>query len=77
VYYIVSFKARFVNRFFVFLQTFVIRAAYSGREEFGKQWQKTVGEYFGGIEIGLDPLPISISCHVGPDALGISISKIK
>ncbi|MBE6728063.1 MAG: DegV family protein [Ruminococcaceae bacterium] len=55
----------------------VIRAAYSGREEFGKQWQKTVGEYFGGIEIGLDPLPISISCHVGPDALGISISKIK
>lgn len=54
-----------------------IRAAYSGSKEQGELWQQKVAERFPDMEIGLDPLPISISCHVGPDALGIGISKIR
>lgn len=54
-----------------------VRAAYSGNLDLGKQWQAKVADYFPDMQVGLDALPISISCHVGPDALGISVTKIK
>lgn len=53
-----------------------IRAAYSGDLEIGKEWQAQVRERFPDLEIGLDALPISISCHVGAGALGIGISTV-
>lgn len=53
-----------------------IRAAYSGNLEIGKEWQAQVRERFPDLEIGLDALPISISCHVGEGALGIGISAV-
>lgn len=51
-----------------------IRAAFSGNRKTGEDWQKAVATRFSDFEIGLDALPISISCHVGADALGIGIS---
>ena len=54
-----------------------IRAAYSGDLETGKEWQAEVAKRFPDLEIGLDALPISISCHVGGGALGIGISVIE
>ena len=54
-----------------------IRAAYSGDLEAGKEWQAEVAKRFPDLEIGLDALPISISCHVGGGALGIGISVIE
>lgn len=53
-----------------------VRAAYSGDIEVGKEWQAQVAKRFPDIEIGLDALPISISCHVGGGALGIGISVV-
>lgn len=53
-----------------------IRAAYSGNLETGKEWQEQVAKRFPDLEIGLDALPISISCHVGEGAIGIGISAV-
>ncbi len=54
-----------------------IRAAYSGDLEAGKEWQAEVTKRFPDLEIELDALPISISCHVGGGALGIGLSVIE
>ncbi|MGN1181952.1 MAG: DegV family protein, partial [Faecalibacillus sp.] len=40
-----------------------------------KQWQDMVNEAFQDEDIHYDPLTFSISCHVGPDAFGMGISK--
>mgnify|MGYP003456975718 CR=1 FL=1 len=53
-----------------------IRAAYSGDLKAGKEWQAQVAKRFPDLEIELDALPLSISCHVGGGALGIGISTI-
>ena len=53
-----------------------IRAAFSGNRKLGEDWQREVANRFSDFEIGLDALPISISCHVGADALGIGVSVI-
>ena len=53
----------------------VIRAAYSGDAETGAIWQAELQTAFPGMSIGLDPLPISISCHTGDGALGAGIMK--
>ena len=53
----------------------VIRAAYSGDAETGAIWQAELQTAFPGMSIGLDPLPISISCHTGDGALGAGIMQ--
>ena len=53
-----------------------IRAAYSGDLNAGKEWQQEVAKRFPDLEIELDALPLSISCHVGGGALGIGISVV-
>ena len=53
----------------------VIRAAYSGDAEAGAIWQAELRTAFPGMSIGLDPLPISISCHTGDGALGVGMMK--
>ena len=53
-----------------------IRAAYSGDLSVGKEWQQEVAKRFPDLEIELDALPLSISCHVGGGALGIGITTI-
>lgn len=58
-------------------QNIQIRAAYSGHIDTGNQWRDAVAERFPDYEIKLDALPISISCHVGPGALGIGITGTK
>lgn len=56
-------------------QRMTIRAAYSGDSEAGKIWQAELQKAFPEYDIGLDPLPISISCHTGEGALGVGIMK--
>lgn len=53
----------------------VIRAAYSADAEAGAVWQAELQAAFPGMSIGLDPLPISISCHTGEGALGVGMMK--
>ena len=56
-------------------QKLTIRAAYSGDAEAGAVWQAELQKAFPEMSIGLDPLPISISCHTGDGALGAGIMK--
>ncbi len=52
-----------------------IRAAYAGDRQAGENWQVALREAFPEYEIGLDPLPISVCCHVGYGALGAGIAR--
>lgn len=54
-----------------------ITAAYSGFLSNGEKWREKITERFPDYEIELDALPVSISCHVGPGALGIGICEIE
>ena len=52
-----------------------IRAAYAGDRQAGEDWQAALQAAFPELEIGLDPLPISVCCHVGCGALGVGIAR--
>lgn len=53
----------------------IIRAAYAGDRQAGESWQAALQAAFPECEIGLDPLPISVCCHVGWGALGVGIAN--
>lgn len=53
----------------------VVRAAYSGDAELGRQWIQKVSEAFPEYEVYGDPLGLSIACHTGPAAYGIGCVK--
>ncbi len=56
----------------------LIRVAYSGDPELGQKWIDKVAEAFPGYEVYGDPLGLSIVCHTGPGAYGITcIKKLK
>ena len=56
-------------------QKLTIRATYSGDAKAGAAWQAELQKAFPEMTIGLDPLPISISCHTGDGALGVGMMK--
>lgn len=53
----------------------MLRAAYAGDLEAGMIWQETLQAAFSHCTVGLDPLPLSVCCHVGYGALGVGIAK--
>lgn len=53
----------------------MIRAAYAGDRQAGEDWQAALQAAFPEYEVGLDPLPISVCCHVGCGALGVGIAR--
>ncbi|MDO5426111.1 MAG: DegV family protein [Eubacteriales bacterium] len=53
-----------------------LEAAYSGNPEEAAEWKKEIEETFPGMECSMDPLSLSICCHVGPGILAIACSKI-
>lgn len=54
---------------------YLIQTAYSGDLEQGKKWNETVKQAFPEHDVYNDVLPMSICCHVGPGALGITCVK--
>ena len=52
-----------------------LMTAYSGDDELGKAWNRTVRETFPGQEVYGAPLPLSIACHTGPGALGVACAR--
>jgi DegV family protein with EDD domain len=54
----------------------VIDAAYTQDREKAEIWRKTIEEAFPGFEVHMDPLSLSVSCHIGPGALAVTITKI-
>ena len=56
-------------------QKMMIRAAYSGDAQNSRRWQETLQNAFPELRIEIDPLPISIACHIGDGALGVGMMR--
>ena len=52
-----------------------LEMAYTHDLEAAENFKKEVQEAFLGMEIRMDPLSLSISCHIGPGALAVACSR--
>lgn len=52
-----------------------LEMAYTYDKEAAEAFKAEVQEAFPGMEIIMDPLSLSVSCHIGPGALAIACSK--
>lgn len=52
-----------------------IDAVYSGDRESALDWLAEVEEAFPGFDIHMDPLSLSVACHIGPGSRAITITK--
>ena len=56
-------------------ENFYIEIAYTADDTEAQIFKKEVEEEFPGHVVWVDPLSLSVSCHIGPGALAIAISK--
>ena len=70
-------KANFEGRFAPFVQNgeMCLQAAYTGNPEEAEEWKQEMQETFPGMEIHMDPLSLSVACHIGYGSLAIACSK--
>ena len=55
----------------------VLGIAYTSRdEEEVQKWKEEVQGAFPGYEIVMNPLSLSVSCHIGPGALAVTCTKV-
>lgn len=52
-----------------------IMAAYAGNPEEAEEWRKEIMDYFPGYDVYMDPLSLSVACHIGYGALAIVCAK--
>lgn len=52
-----------------------IQAAYSGNLEEAEEWAEEIKKAFPGYDFYMDPLSLSISCHIGYGAIAITCTK--
>lgn len=55
----------------------MIQGAHTCDAATAEQWRQTLAERFPGHKISVDPLALSISCHIGAGALAVVCSKIQ
>ena len=55
--------------------TVQLQAAYAGNEEEAKQWAEELKEAFPGYDFHMDPLSLSVACHIGAGALAVACTK--
>ena len=53
-----------------------IQAAYTGNLEEAEEWKKEIEAEFPGMDIHMDPLSLSVSCHIGYGALAITCCMV-
>ncbi len=54
---------------------FWIAGAYTNNLDAALEWKKEVEEAIPGHEMHLDPLSLSIACHIGPGALAVTVTR--
>ena len=55
----------------------VIQMAHTHNDEMIQEFKKEVEEAFPGFIVSdVDPLSLSVSCHIGPGSLAIAVTKI-
>ena len=52
-----------------------LQIAYTYDRDAAEQFKQEVQEAFPGMDIHVDPLSLSVSCHIGPGALALACSK--
>lgn len=52
-----------------------LEIAYTGNQEEAEEFKKEVQEMFPDYEIQMDPLSLSVACHIGHGALAVACSK--
>lgn len=52
-----------------------MQMAYTFDKEAAESYKKDVQEAFPGVEIQMDPLSLSVACHIGPGALAVACCK--
>ena len=52
-----------------------LQMAYAGNREEAEEFRKEVEAAFPGVDIQMDPLSLSVACHIGYGALAIACSK--
>lgn len=52
-----------------------LEMAYTGNPEEAEEYKKEVQEHFSEYEIHMDPLSLSVSCHIGQGALAVACAK--
>ena len=52
-----------------------IEAAYTGNPEEAADFKKEIEETFPGYEVHMDPLTLSVACHIGQGALAVACTK--
>ena len=52
-----------------------LQMAYAGNREEAEEFRKEVEAVFPGVDIQMDPLSLSVACHIGHGALAIACSK--
>lgn len=70
-------KNDITNRFGGFTERKEVRLglAYTYDKEAALAWKDEVAEAFPGYEIHMDPLSLSVACHIGPGALAVTCCK--
>jgi DegV family protein with EDD domain len=54
---------------------FWIAGAYTNNLDAALEWKKEVEEAIPGHEMHMDPLSLSIGCHIGPGALAVTVTR--
>lgn len=70
-------KADFEGRFkeYVKKDTMCLAVAYTGNEEEAKEWKQELEDSFPGMDICMEPLSLSVACHIGHGALAVAAAK--
>ena len=54
---------------------FWIAGAYTNNLDAATEWKKEVEAAFPGHEMHMDPLSLSVGCHIGPGALAVTVTR--
>lgn len=70
-------KSDFENRFAQYQEKgeMCLEAAYTGNPEEAQDWKEEITQAFPGMEVHMDPLSLSVACHIGQGALAIACAK--
>lgn len=68
-------KSDIDNRFGGDLNDVWISCAYTKDIETATAWKKEVEDNFPGVNVNMDPLSLSVACHIGPGALAVTVTR--
>ena len=54
---------------------FRLAIAYTQDEAAANEWKDEVLKAFPGCELHMDPLSLSVACHIGPGALAVAVTR--